>query len=149
MTSLQAFHKIKDLQDRDKIAKQKIYQEQVDRFESVATELYEALKEKENAEEKFHEELRETKVRAQNFILHEQYIDQLNKKILNLQPRVQQARSVMETAHDNLSSAHIEVKKFEKLIEKKLTQHEDWLKAEESKAMDEVSTRQYLNYKNR
>ncbi|MFC7061210.1 flagellar export protein FliJ [Halobacillus seohaensis] len=149
MTSLQTFHKIKDLQDREKKTKQKIYQEQVDQFETVATQLFEVLKEKEKAEEKFQEELKKATVQAQSFILHEQYIEQLDYNINLLQPKVQQARSEMEKAHQNFSSAYIEVKKYEKLIENKRVKRELWMKSEENKSMDELSTRQYLNYKNR
>ncbi|UOQ93221.1 flagellar export protein FliJ [Halobacillus shinanisalinarum] len=149
MTSLQAFHKIKDLHEREKKEKQKHYQEQVDVFESLATNLYEMLKKKEAAEQSFHEGLTHSKVKAQSFIHHRRYVEQLENEIMKLQPEVQQARAQMEAAQARLSSAHVEVKKFEKLIDNKLERHRQWLKEEESKQMDELSTRQYLTYKNR
>ncbi|WP_079529847.1 flagellar export protein FliJ [Halobacillus hunanensis] len=149
MTNVQAFHKIKQLRERDKKEKQKLYQEQMDAFESVATRLYEKLKKREAAEQSFHESLTHSKVKAHSFIYHRRYIDQLDSEIMQLQPQVQQARTQMENAQAHLSSAHIEVKKFEKLIDNKLARHGQWLKEEETKQMDELSTRQYLNEKNR
>ncbi|GGF11030.1 hypothetical protein GCM10010954_07060 [Halobacillus andaensis] len=149
MTTLQTFYKIKDLQEREKKEKQKVYQEQVDHFETVATDLYELLKRKETAADQFAEQLKLQTVKAQSFIQHEQFIEQLDKQINELQPLVQQARNDMENAHEHLSSAHIEVKKFDSLIDRRLQKHKDWLKVEENKSMDELSTRQFLNYKNR
>ncbi|MFD2925524.1 flagellar export protein FliJ [Halobacillus naozhouensis] len=149
MTSVQAFHKIKELREQDKKKKQKMYQEQVDAFESVATRLYEKLKKRESVEQSFHESITLSKVKAHSFIHHRRYIDQLDSEIMQLQPQVQHARLQMENAQNNLSSAHMEVKKFEKLIDNKLARHRQWLKEEEKKQMDELSTTQYLNEKNR
>ncbi|MCP3026121.1 flagellar export protein FliJ [Halobacillus sp. A5] len=149
MTSLQTFYKVKDLQEREKKQKQKIYQEHIDHFESVATQMYELLKRKETEDLRFDEELSGSSIKAEVFMQHERFVEQLEQQINDLQNTVHKARTDMESAHEVLSTAHIEVKKYESLIDRRLQQRSAWNKAEESKSMDELSVRQFLNYKNR
>lgn len=72
-----------------------------------------------------------------------QYIQLLNKKIMSLQLLVQEARQKMEIKQEELTEAHVEVKKIEKMIEKR----EEKMNIEEQKIemmmMDEISIRQF------
>ncbi|MCA0983328.1 flagellar export protein FliJ [Halobacillus yeomjeoni] len=149
MAGLQTFYKIKDLHEREKKEKQKDYQHHVEVFEDRATRLCEALKQKESAEEQFQSQLSTKSIQAMTFIQHQHYIDRLEQKINELQPEVQKARTEMQVSQQKLTDAHIQVKKYEKLIENKLENEKFERKQEENKQMDELSMNQYLNSKNR
>ncbi|UOQ43053.1 flagellar export protein FliJ [Halobacillus salinarum] len=149
MARIETFQKIKDLKERDKNEHMKAYRRSVESFEQVATELYETLKEKEQAEDNFYLSLEQKKVPAVSFIQHQQYIQRLDEKAEFLQPRVQTARTTMESSQAKLTDAHVEMKKFQKLIERRIEKDEQGVKEAEAKHMDELSMNQFLNYKNR
>lgn len=149
MATLETFHKIKGLRNREKNEFQKEYQQAVKSFEEHATLLYEALKEKEIAESTFEQQLAKQRMQAATFIEHQQYIERLEKRIESLQPTVNEARKVMLETQSNLTEAHVEVKKFEKLIERKQQKQQKILNDEEAKQMDELSIKQYLTFRNR
>lgn len=149
MADIQTFQKIRDIRDRDKQQAQKKHQDAVDSFEDQAQRLYEVLKEKEERVDQFNQTLAEHTVHADAFVQHQRYIQRLEEKIAFLQPEVQQARVNMKHSQVTLSAAHIEVKKFDTLIESKEQKKLQWLKSEENKHMDELSMQQYLNFQNR
>lgn len=149
MAQLETFYKIKDLRDREKQEHQKKYQRAVENFEQKATTLYETLKKKEVAEQSFEEQLSLSTVQAASFIQHQQYIEKLDQRITALQPEVNHARNQMYEKQTHLTDAHVEVKKFEKIIERKVEKQKQWIKEEEHKFMDELSMQQYLNFQNR
>lgn len=146
---VQTYQKIKDLSDKDKHEKQKEYQKAVETFEKRARELYERLREKEQAVEQFNDSLSRGTLPAGAFVQHRQYIEHLEAIVDDLQPFVQQARMKMEHAQTVLTDAYIEVKKYEKLIEMKEEEEVQWMKYEENARMDELSMNQYLNFLNR
>ncbi|KHE73296.1 flagellar export protein FliJ, partial [Halobacillus sp. BBL2006] len=129
--------------------KQKQYQRNLEIFESKATQLYELLKLKEEAELRFESTLADRAVLAMSFIQHQHYIEQLEEKVNALQPEVQEARNSLKKTQVQLSEAHVEVKKFEKLIDQKLATQNLLIKKEENKQMDELSMKQFINFKNR
>ncbi|ASF39464.1 flagellar export protein FliJ [Halobacillus halophilus] len=149
MAHLRAFHKIKDLRDRERTEQEKQHQSRVETFEQKATQLYEVLKEKEEAEQSFHQTLSKRTIQAMTFIQHQQYIERLEERIDSLQPEVQDARQAMYNSQEKLTDAYVEVKKFEKLIEQKQKKHQKWVKDEENKQMDDLSMRQFLNFQSR
>ncbi|GEN54144.1 flagellar export protein FliJ [Halobacillus faecis] len=149
MADVQTFQRIRDLRDREKQKTQIIYQDAVDNFEKIAEKLYECLKKKEIAEKSFEEELKNYTVRAEAIVRHQRYIQGLQQTIDQLQPAVQKARKNMQQKQVKLSAAHIEVKKFEKIVEHKRNEQWDLMKSEENKQMDELSMQQYLNFHNR
>ncbi|MFZ0371312.1 MAG: flagellar export protein FliJ [Halobacillus sp.] len=149
MAHLRAFHKIKDLRDRERTEQEKHHQTRVEAFEQKATQLYEVLKEKEEAEHSFHQILSKRTIQAMTFIQHQQYIERLEERIDLLQPEVQDARQAMYNSQEKLTDAYVEVKKFEKLIEQKQKKHQKWVKDEENKQMDDLSMRQFLNFQSR
>ncbi|WP_281975569.1 flagellar export protein FliJ [Halobacillus litoralis] len=149
MADIQTFEKIKDIRDKEKREKQLFHQEAVDIFERKAEQLYDALKKKETAVHEFNRKLSEKTVQAGSFIQHQNYIARLEEKIDSLQPAVQQARVKMQQSQSKLTEAHVEVKKYETLIENKYLKYQNWVKSEENKHMDELSMQQYLNFQNR
>lgn len=149
MANIQAFHKIKEIRDQEKNRTQKLYQQNLEVFEIKATELYEVLKEKEESEKSFEKMLNSNTIQAFAFIQHQQYIKRLEKEIEALQPKVHEAREALRKSQINFNDAHVEVKKFEKLIEGKLEKQMLQLKEAENKQMDELSISQYIKFQNR
>ena len=142
MSETAVLYKVLEVKEQEKQEAQLERVKAVEKFEHIANQLYEQLKEKEDAEEHLNVEMKAT-FTIDKMINQTQYINILANKIINLQFHVQQARSKMETAQDQLNEAHIEVKKIEKMIEIR----EDALEAEartvEATMMDEMSIKQY------
>lgn len=142
MSETAVLYKVLEVKEQEKQEAQLERVKAVEKFEHIANQLYEQLKEKEDAEEHLNVEMKAT-FTIDKMINQTQYINNLANKIINLQFHVQQARSKMETAQDQLNEAHIEVKKIEKMIEIR----EDALEAEartvEATMMDEMSIKQY------
>lgn len=143
MAHVAIFNKLLQLKEKDKNIAQKVYQDSVAHFEEVATELYALLKKKEIAEEAYLQQLQST-TNVTELNMNYEYIARLEKQIAELQPSLQQARGEMELKQQELTSAHIEVKKYEKIIDNKL-EHEKFLNMEnEKKQMDEISMQQFI-----
>ncbi|HLR73408.1 MAG TPA: flagellar export protein FliJ [Pseudogracilibacillus sp.] len=142
MSETAVLYKVLEVKEQEKQEAQLERVKAVEKFEHIANQLYEQLKEKEDAEEHLNVEMKAT-FTIDKMINQTQYINILANKIINLQFHVQQARNKMETAQDQLNEAHIEVKKIEKMIEIR----EDALEAEartvEATMMDEMSIKQY------
>ena len=148
MAEIVALSKILDIRENEKQVAQKAYNQSLDSFEKVATELYQILRKKERAEDSydqfFHSLTPIDRIKEQA-----NYIEQLNRQINNLQSRVQKARTDMESKQHLLSDAHVEVKKFEKLIEVRKETTATIQKKMEDAFMDEISITQFLSQKNR
>lgn len=148
MAETAAFTKILDIRENEKNVAQNIYHQSLESFEKVATKLYNALKKKEAAEEAYEDFIQATTPIEQ---IKEQavYIERLNSQIKELQQLVQRARNDMETKQIKLTDAHVEVKKFEKMIELRRDNEQQQRKRMENAFMDELSITQYLSHKNR
>jgi len=148
MSGVASLSKILNVREQEKKSAEKDYRTSMDAFETIAMKLYSALKKKETAESAYETYLQEV---TPIDVIKEQvsYIEVLNKQIVHLQNEVQKARYEMETKQDMLAEAHIEVKKFEKIIEHRKLEKEELIKKEEKAMMDEISIQQYLSYKNR
>lgn len=142
----ESLSKILNIREQEKKDAQLVYHEAMAFFEKIATKLYRLLSKKEKAEESYQRYLEEMttidKVREQTA-----YIERLNMQIIAIQAEVQQAREKMEVKQVILTDAHVEVKKFEKIIE--LREHEQLMIAHRAEQimMDEISTQQYLSRK--
>ncbi|MEI3604597.1 flagellar export protein FliJ [Pseudogracilibacillus sp. SE30717A] len=145
MAQTAVLHKILHVREQEKQDAQMEQLKAVDYFEKAAKKLYHALKTKEQAElglEKYMKtEVTITVIKEQSV-----YIDTLNKKIVALQQQVQQARKEMELKQLKLTEAHVEVKKVEKMIEKREQLQFETEKKLEMIEMDEISIRQYTNH---
>jgi flagellar protein FliJ len=138
--------KILDIREKEKKDAQIAYRKSVDIFEEVATELFDLLRKKEAAETSYEEAL--TSSMYLNFIQDQlAYIETLESKITELQKKVSLARTNMETKQQVLSDAHVETKKFEKIIEFRTNEELDKVKKAEDSFMNEISIQQYLSHK--
>ncbi|UFU01025.1 flagellar export protein FliJ [Radiobacillus kanasensis] len=142
MAVIQTFEKILNVREREKKEAQKAYKQSVDSFEEIATKLYELLRKKEEAESNYQTQL-EKAVSIDALSSHSTYMEKLQKAIHEVQYSVNQARENMEVFQGKLTDAHIEVKKFEKMIESKKQKLSDQLKLQENSFMDEISLQQY------
>src|SRR5690554_4673866 len=95
MANPAVLHKILTIREKEKNDAQKEQISARKYFEKVATQLYEALKTKEKAEETLQNYLK-TKAAIEKIKEQSIYIDTLNRNIHNLQIKVQQARQEME-----------------------------------------------------
>ncbi|WP_096269888.1 flagellar export protein FliJ [Paucisalibacillus globulus] len=138
--------KILDIREKEKQDAQLAYRKSVDVFEEVATELLDLLRKKEAAESSYEQGL--TSNMHLNFIQDQlAYIESLERKVAELQGKVSYARSNMEMKQQVLSDAHVETKKFEKIIEFRTSELLEKVKKVEESFMNEVSIQQYLSHK--
>ncbi|MFP7169127.1 flagellar export protein FliJ [Terribacillus sp. 7520-G] len=143
MADTKIFEKILRMKERERKAAQQAFAEKQQQFESAATTLYELLKKKEGAEEQLSKGLAAS-VPIQRLSEHHAFLESINRQIDRAQIAVQFARNAMMEKQELLSEAYIEVKKIEKLLEKK--RQEAWrkLQDEEKRQMDDISIRQFL-----
>ncbi|AXI09084.1 flagellar export protein FliJ [Oceanobacillus zhaokaii] len=147
MADTVVFSKILHIRENEKKAAQKVYYQAMDVFEKVASELYILLKKKEAAEETYDQYI-QTTTALDRIIDQVNYIQQLNNQIVLVEKNVQKARADMETKQLKLTDAHVEVKKFEKIIELRKETEANEAKQFEKTFMDEISMNQYLSDKN-
>jgi len=140
--------KILHVRENEKKAAQQAYYQSMNAFEKIGTRLYEKLKKKETAEDTYESDLQST-VSLEKLKVQAAYIDKLNQQIVLLQDEIQAARTEMERKRKKLSDAHMEVKKFEKIIETRKAKETQAIEQEDKKNMDEISIKQYLSRKNR
>lgn len=148
MAEVVGLSRIREIRENDKRIAQSAYNHSMETFEKIATELYNLLKTRENAEASFESFIQSTtpieKIKEQAT-----YIEKLNKRIQSVQLLVQRARNDMETKQEKLSDAYVEVKKFDKIIEFKKNSEMQEAKRKEANWMDEMSMQQYLSHKSR
>lgn len=142
MAETAALAKILHVRENEKKNAQMAYHHSMDIFEEIATKLYSLLKKKEMAEDSYESYLY-TPASLEVIKQQSTYIERLNRQIMDLQQDVQQARSNMESKQHVLKDAHIEVKKFEKIIETRKQSEMEALKKNEKASMDEISLQQF------
>lgn len=135
--------KLLHLRELEKEEAQRKQIEARDLFEDIATKLYRALKAKETAEDELRQSMQNktpiVKIKAKST-----YIETLKQKIVLLQSDVQKARKNLQIAEENLTEAHVEMKKIEKMIEHREQRRRENEKKLEMKQMDEISLQQYM-----
>ena len=138
--------KILDIREKEKKDAQIAYRKSVDIFEEVAIEMFDLLQKKEAAEASYEDGLISNM--HLNFIQDQlAYIESLENKIAELQRKVSHARTNMEMKQQVLSDAHVETKKFEKIIEFRTSEELEKVKKAEDSFMNEISIQQYLSHK--
>lgn len=144
MSNIAVLNKVLSVREIEKKDAQKAHHHAIEKFEIVATELYTLLKKKEDAEKQYETWISDV---AEINKIKEQltYIDNLNRQITLLQRKVNDARAEMEKRQEKLTEAHVEVKKFEKVIEHRQTEREEEERKKEQLFMDEISVRQYFD----
>ncbi|WP_368654816.1 flagellar export protein FliJ [Ornithinibacillus sp. 4-3] len=121
-----------------------VYNQAIEKFENVATKLYQILRKKEMAEQTV-ETYKETITPIDSIIEQMTYIESLNQQIISLQTAVNEAREEMELKQLLLTESHKEVKKFEKLIENRLLAEKNAQMKLDMAAMDEISIQQFIS----
>ncbi|UJL47938.1 flagellar export protein FliJ [Virgibacillus sp. NKC19-16] len=127
---------------------QRAYHHALAFFEDIATQLYTLLRKKEDAETLYDNSLPIT-VPLEKIKGQVAYIERLNHQILRLQQQVQHARSDMHSKQLKLTDAHVEVKKYEKIIDTRIKSEKEVEAKREKASMDEISIQQFLSHKNR
>lgn len=143
MAQTEVLTKILHIREQEEKDAQIAHHQSVAFFEKLATQLYQLLRKKEDAEATYEQTIKNpTSIDEIKDQLT--YIESLNKQIIHLQNEVNQARQQMEQKQQELTSAHVEVKKFETLIEKRRDAQKALTLKLEQESMDEVSSRQYV-----
>src|SRR5699024_1236946 len=127
----------------EKMADEKSYKQSMAFIEHIATRMNTLLKRKETAERSFESDMQDI-IPIEKIKEQVAYIEELNKQIINLQTEVNKARNEMDAKQSKLTDAHIEVKKFEKLIARRKQVKKAVLQKYENEAMNEISIQQYL-----
>lgn len=144
MANTAMLHKLLHIREQEKKEAQRKRLEAVNQFEQVATQLYEALKSKESAEKELQSNIQVTatinEIKDQST-----YIEALTQQIIDLQRRVDLARQELNKKDEKLTEAHVEVKKIEKMIERRLQKQKELEKKREQNEMNEISIRQYIS----
>ena len=148
MGSIAQFEKILTIRTTEKDIAMKEYQESVEDFETVALELYNLLKEKEEIEEELNNKFH-SQVTVHEIQHYQNYLEMLEKQILVVNQKVQQAREKMEFKKQKLSDSYIEMKKFERIVDIKKREFLEHIAKLENDQMNEISIQQFLRTRKR
>lgn len=134
--------KVMELREREKNNVQSEYQEAMTSFETIATELYEMLKRKEELEDNAREQIEKgTSIYALQ--QNQSKLLRLQQEVLVQQRSTQLAREKMNRKQQDLMNRSIEFKKYEKMKQIRQEQFEQEEKRLELLQMDELSIRLY------
>lgn len=143
MDSVKTLNKLLQIRENEKNQAQKEHAESVNTFEQLASDLYKLLKKKEQVEEEL--SLSQSRVMSIGEIQSKSiYLENLMKKAILLQEKVNEARTTMEQKRTLLTEAHIEMSKVEKLIEFRVKEIRAQRTRVENMQMDEISIQQYM-----
>lgn len=146
MSKTKTLDKLHKLKERGLSEAEKQYRRAVDYFEEVGEELYKVLKKKETVQATIQDQMK-SGFKIFDLYQYDQYHQSLIEQENYWQMKVHQARVNMNKKQDNLTQIHQEVKKFEKLIEKKNEEIKQEIKKIDMKFIDEISVQQYLRQK--
>ncbi|MFD1204150.1 MULTISPECIES: flagellar export protein FliJ [Sporosarcina] len=141
------FEKVLTYREQEKTETETEYKKAIDEFETVATELYELLKKKEDILMEQQERM------SKGFLISDihhyaRFIESLEKRIDSLQQVVIKARSKMNWYEERLLEKTIEVKKFEKMKEKDKEHYRTEMEHVEANLLDELSTQKFHRREN-
>lgn len=144
---LYRFEKVLTYREQEKTETEVEFKASVQAFETVATQLYELLKKKEDVLLEQQEKM-STGFSVNGIHHYARYIDSLEKRIALMQQEVLQARSKMNWYENKLLEKSLEVKKFEKMKEKDREHHRVEMNQLESIQLDELSTMKFRRREN-
>ncbi|EIT85084.1 flagellar biosynthesis chaperone [Fictibacillus macauensis ZFHKF-1] len=136
--------KLLRLKIREKEQAEVSYAASVDRFEELAQTLFQLLKQRERIEEHSSHQFRQ-KVVINELQQTQRFLLSLSQRIADLHERVLHARREMNEAQQWLVEKTTDVKKLEKLKEKREEVHKEHIRLYEMKESDEVAVRRYIN----
>ena len=146
MGQTEALSKILHVREKEKKDAQLAHHQSIEFFEKVANKLYDVLRKKEDAEDFYQINLQAT-ISIDKMKDQITYIESLNKRIVAIEEDVKRARAKMETKQLLLTDAHVEVKKYEKIIQFRKDEQIIIAHKMEQISMDEISIQQYLSRK--
>ncbi|KAB2337510.1 flagellar biosynthesis chaperone FliJ [Cytobacillus depressus] len=138
------FEKILSIKEREKDEAFNIYNQSVKRFETAAEKLYELLKKKEDLEA-YQSSRLVNGLAVQEIRHHQHFIHQLEKTIEHYQQIVINARSHMNFQQEKFLEKNVEVKKYEKIKEKDLSNYAENVRLLEGRQMDDISIQHFMN----
>ncbi|HHW38881.1 MAG TPA: flagellar biosynthesis chaperone FliJ [Bacillales bacterium] len=138
------FEKLLSIKENEKDVVVGEYNDAVQKFEEVATKLYELLKQKEDLIDQQGKQLT-SGLNVRQILDFQRFLPLLDKSIAEWQVQVAKARKFMELKQQLLLEKNIEVKKYEIMKKKSWVTYSQLEKAEENKFMDEISIQQYMN----
>jgi flagellar protein FliJ len=147
MNNWTKFEKIKQIKENDKNEVQIQFRQAVDEFEKYAEELLHLLKKKEAMEVAYQNSLIDGSIDKMKGYYN--YLNYLTPNILSVQKKVNHARDCMNKLQEELTQQYIEVKKFEKIIDRKKQVEYLLINKKEQSTMDEISIRKYTDSKGR
>ncbi|SER06388.1 flagellar FliJ protein [Gracilibacillus ureilyticus] len=135
------FEKIKSVRENEKNEIRMEFEDAQTKFEHEAKELYQLLKKKEAMETKYQECLQNGDIETVRGYYN--YLHYITPNIIDVQKRVTVARENMNQVQQKLSDQYIEVKKIEKIIDRKKRKELAWINKQEIMLMDEISIRKF------
>ncbi|GEN82027.1 flagellar FliJ protein [Sporosarcina luteola] len=136
------FEKVLTYREQEKTETEIEYKKAVDSFETVATELYDLLKKKEEVTAEQQEKMKKG-FYVNDIHQYGRFMESLEKRIDSLQQAVIKARSKMNWFEEKLLEKTIEVKKFEKMKEKDQEHYRIEMEQAEASLMDELTTSKF------
>lgn len=137
------FEKILSIKEREKDEAFDIYNQAVKRFEKAAEKLYELLKKKEDLEA-YQSSRLVNGLEVQEIRHHQHFIHQLEKTIEHYQQIVMNARNHMNFQQERLLEKNVEVKKYEKIKQKDMTNYAESVRQQEGRQMDDISIQHFM-----
>lgn len=136
------FERVLTLREQEKQQAEIAYKESVRNFETVATRLYELLKQKENLIDFQNEQLKKgSKISEIHHFAT--FLESLEKTIADVQEKVIQARAKMNWHEQKLIEKNMEVRKLEKMKERDFEFFKEEQNRTEMKQLDEISSLLY------
>ncbi|MFC4404579.1 flagellar export protein FliJ [Gracilibacillus xinjiangensis] len=147
MTQWTGFEKIRSLRENEKNEVRMEFEDAQASFEKEATELYKLLKKKEAMEDKYQQCLQNGDIETVKGYYN--YLNYLTPNIIDVQKRANIARDHMYDVQEKLTDQYIEVKKIEKIIDRKKQKEIALFNKQEMMQMDELSIRKFTEGKDR
>ncbi|MGM8214469.1 flagellar export protein FliJ [Bacillaceae bacterium W0354] len=146
MNGYKTLEKLYKIREREMNDAQQQFNRAIEHFEKVGQKLFDLLKTKEQTEEQIQQQMKK-RMKIIQLNHYEIYHQTLENEEKDLQMKVHQARVNMNNKQQNLTYAHQELKKLEKMIEKKKEDINEQMKRVEMKFIDEVSVQQFIRQK--
>ncbi|GEL75877.1 flagellar export protein FliJ [Tenuibacillus multivorans] len=143
MNTVYSLEKLYDIKENDFNKAQSQYNRSIEHFEQVGQQLYELLKHKEELETKLGNMVNQ-RIKVISLSSYHQHLERLKYQENAIQVKVHQARLNMENKQQLMTNAHQEVKKLEKLIEKRHSKQKQITKKAENQFLDDISVQQYI-----
>ncbi|WP_157811967.1 flagellar export protein FliJ [Alteribacter populi] len=138
-----SLQKVLELKEHERNQADEAWNEATSEFEEVAMELYHLLKQKEEMENDYHGAL-EKGISISHLQHYQTRLSDLERIIHRSQKETQRARAKMQSSEHKRTLRAVDVKKYEKVKQKKQEQYASWQKANDMKSLDEIAVQQFM-----